>query len=177
MVQDYLFYLFAAFTLMSAVLMVVNRRPINSVVAMLMTILGVAGTFFLQDAPFLATLLLMVYAGAIVVLFLFVVMLIDSSANPFKQGWFKTALGGFVALAILGGAAVWLFAYSGAVPALVEPNAAVAGTPTYSSDPKVFGIVLFTRYVVLVEVVAMLLLGVMAGVLMIHNKREIKVAE
>lgn len=173
MAEDYLFYLFAAFTLVSALLVVVNRRPVNSVISMLMTILGVTATFFLLDAPFLATMLLMVYAGAIVVLFLFVVMLIDSSVSPFKPGWLKTAFWSFVSLAVLGGAAVWLFAFSYAVEV---PEAAVPALP-YSADPKEFGLALFTRYVVLVEVIAMLLLGVMAGVLMLHEKRNVPAAD
>ncbi|MCR5183272.1 MAG: NADH-quinone oxidoreductase subunit J [Opitutales bacterium] len=174
MAEDYLFYLFGAVTLTSALLMVVNRRPVNSVIAMLLTILGVTATFFLLDAPFLATLLLMVYAGAIVVLFLFVVMLIDSAVNPFKLGWVKTTLSAFAVLAILGGGLVWLFADSGSIPPVgdgLESGSALS----YSAEPQTFGLLLFTRYIVLVEVVAMLLLGAMAAVLMLHRQREIPV--
>ena len=98
---DTLFYLFATLTLVSALLVVVNRKPVNSVVAMIVTIVGVAANLFLLDAPFLATLLIMVYAGAVIVLFLFVIMLMDPEVPALKRGWFGSALGGVVFFALL----------------------------------------------------------------------------
>ena len=115
---DTLFYLFATLTLVSALLVVLNRKPVNSVVAMIVTIVGVAANLFLLDAPFLATLLIMVYAGAVIVLFLFVIMLMDPDVPALKRGWFGSALGGVVFFALCAAGTVWLFGFSGAVSAI-----------------------------------------------------------
>ncbi|MGN0861174.1 MAG: NADH-quinone oxidoreductase subunit J [Candidatus Spyradosoma sp.] len=167
---DILFYLFAALTLASALLVVVNRKPVNCVVAMILTIVGVAANFFLLDAPFLATLLIMVYAGAVIVLFLFVIMLMDPDVPALKRGWFGTALGGAAFFALCAAGTVWLFGFSGAVPAL-EAAADVPAEIAYSNEATAFGWPLFTKYVVLVEASALLLLAAMVSVFMLHRRR------
>ena len=170
MVENALFFLFAAWTLVSGLLVIVNRKPVNCVMAMILTIVGVAANFFLLNAPFLATLLIMVYAGAVIVLFLFVIMLMDPDLKPLKSGWFKTAFGGAVFLALCSAGAVWLFNFSGAIPAEITAS---AGALPYSADAKAFGAMLFSgKYVVLVEVSALLLLASMAAVFMLHEKRK-----
>lgn len=170
MVENALFYLFAAFTLVSGLLVIVNRKPVNAAMAMILTIVGVAANFFLLNAPFLATLLIMVYAGAVIVLFLFVIMLMDPDLKPLKAGWKKTAFGGLVLLVLAIAGSVWLFQFSGAIPADLMLTDA-ADVP-YSADAKVFGQVLFTKYALLVEAVAMLLLAAMAAVFMLHARRQ-----
>lgn len=171
---DTLFYLFAALTLVSAMLVVVNRKPVNSVVAMILTIVGVAANLFLLDAPFLATLLIMVYAGAVIVLFLFVIMLMDPDVPALKRGWVSPALGGAVFFALAAAGTIWLFGFSGAVPALESPLTAVQAPLAYSNDATAFGWPLFTKYVVLVEASALLLLAAMVAVFMLHSKRKAK---
>ncbi|MGN0834508.1 MAG: NADH-quinone oxidoreductase subunit J [Candidatus Spyradosoma sp.] len=169
MVENALFYLFAAFTLVSGLLVLVNRRPVNAAMAMILTLVGVAANFFLLDAPFLATLLIMVYAGAVLVLFLFVIMLTDPDLKPLKAGWAKTAAGGLVFLALATAGAVWLFGFSGALPA----DASAGETAlAYSAEAKVFGQILFTKYALLIEAVALLLLAAMAAVFMLHAHRR-----
>lgn len=171
MVENALFYLFAAFTLVSGLLVIVNRKPVNAAVAMILTIVGVAANFFLLNAPFLATLLIMVYAGAVIVLFLFVIMLMDPDLKPLKAGWKKTALGGLVFLVLACAGSVWLFQFSGYIPENVMLTDAAADI-AYSADAKVFGQVLFTKYALLVEAVALLLLAAMAAVFMLHARRH-----
>ncbi len=168
---DILFYLFAALTLVSALLVVVNRKPVNCIVAMILTIVGVAANFFLLDAPFLATLLIMIYAGAVIVLFLFVIMLMSPDVPALKRGWFGTALGGLVFFALCAAGTVWLFGFSGAVPALDATAESVPATIAYSSEATAFGWPLFTKYVVLVEASAILLLAAMVAVFMLHRHR------
>ncbi len=173
---DILFYLFAALTLVSALLVVVNRKPVNCIVAMILTIVGVAANFFLLDAPFLATLLIMIYAGAVIVLFLFVIMLMSPDVPALKRGWFGTALGGLVFFALCAAGTVWFFGFSGAVPALDATTEkvlaeSVPATIAYSSDATAFGWPLFTKYVVLVEASAILLLAAMVAVFMLHRHR------
>ncbi len=174
MVQDALFYVFSAFTLVSALLVILNRRPVNAAMAMILTIVGVAANFFLLDAPFLATLLIMVYAGAVIVLFLFVIMLVDPDLKPLKSGWIKIAIFGAVFLALCAAGTFWLFNVSGALPA--NEISPATGTLAYSSDAKVFGGLLFSKYAFLVEAVALLLLAAMAAVFMLHEKQKIELA-
>lgn len=169
---DTLFYLFAALTLVSALLVVVNRKPVNCVVAMIVTVVGVAANLFLLDAPFLATLLIMVYAGAVIVLFLFVIMLMDPDVPALKRGWFGTALGGLVLFALCAAGTVWLFGFSEAAPALAAPAADVPAELAYSNNATAFGYPLFTKYAVLAEGAALLLLAAMVAVFMLHSHRR-----
>lgn len=171
MVENALFYLFAAFTLVSGLLVIINRKPVNAAMAMILTIVGVAANFFLLNAPFLATLLIMVYAGAVVVLFLFVIMLMDPDLKPLKSGWMKTALCGVVFFVLAAAGSVWLFGFSGGLPAELAAGAP-EGAIAYSADAKVFGQILFTKYALLVEAVALLLLAAMAAVFMLHARRR-----
>lgn len=166
---DILFYLFAALTLASAFLVVVNRKLVNCVVAMILTIVGVAANFFLLDAPFLATLLIMVYAGAVIVLFLFVIMLMSPDVPALKRDRFGSATGGLVFFALCAAGTVWLFGFSGAIPALESPD--VPAELAYSDEATAFGWPLFTKYVVLVEASAILLLAAMVSVFMLHRRR------
>lgn len=171
MVENALFYLFAAFTLVSGLLVIVNRKPVNAAMAMILTIAGVAANFFLLDAPFLATLLIMVYAGAVIVLFLFVIMLADPDLKPLKTGWAKTAAGGLVFLALATAGAVWLFGFSGSLSDFGSAEQ-LRGTVPYSAAAADFGKVLFTKYALLIEAVALLLLASMAAVFMLHSRRR-----
>lgn len=169
---DTLFYLFAALTLVSALLVVVNRKPVNCVVAMIVSIVGVAANMFLLDAPFLATLLVMIYAGAVIVLFLFVIMLTDPEIPALKRGWLGTAFGGLVFFALCAAGAIWLFGFSGSVPAEIPVAENVSAVMAYSNDATAFGYPLFTKYVVLVEATALLLLAAMVSVFMLHSRKK-----
>jgi len=75
--QEYLFYIFAALTLICGVLVILNRNPINSAMFLVLAIASMAGLFVLLHAFFLAAVQVLVYAGAVIVLFLFVIMLLD----------------------------------------------------------------------------------------------------
>lgn len=169
---DTLFYLFAALTLVSAILVVVNRKPVNCVVSMIVTIVGVAANLFLLDAPFLATLLIMVYAGAVIVLFLFVVMLMDPEVPALKRGWLRSGIGGAVFFALCAAGTIWLFGFSGAVSDPLPATTFAFEAVNYSNNATAFGWPLFTKYVVLVEASALLLLAAMVSVFMLHAKRR-----
>ena len=75
--QEYLFYIFAALTLICGVLVILNRNPINSAMFLVLAIASMAGLFVLLHAFFLAAVQVLVYAGAVIVLFLFVIILLD----------------------------------------------------------------------------------------------------
>src|SRR6185436_15937789 len=85
---DTLFIIFAVLTVASALLVVMNRNAVNAALGLLISLIGLAGLFVLLDAPLLAFVLLLVYAGAVVALFLFIIMLLDTTPGaqkPFKQ--------------------------------------------------------------------------------------------
>src|SRR3954468_5354718 len=96
-----LYYFFASLTVLSAVGVVVNKNAVNAAMCFLLSLVGVAGLFVQLDAYLLAFVLLLVYAGAVVALFLFIIMLLDVKGS---QNWgFKkmSTLAGLVAFALL----------------------------------------------------------------------------
>ena len=81
---NFLFYFFASPALVSAGLVVVSKNPVNAALGLLLSLVGVAGLFVLLNAALLAFVLLLVYAGAVVALFLFIIMLLDTRPEPSK---------------------------------------------------------------------------------------------
>ena len=90
---DGLFTFFAALTLGAALLLVLSRNAVTSAMGMILALVGIAADFFLLDAYFLGVLQVLVYAGAVMVLFLFIIMLLDTDEAPGAYPWKKAALG------------------------------------------------------------------------------------
>src|SRR5215216_5081704 len=98
---NFLFNFFALFTVITAIGVVVNKNTVNALMCLLLSLAGIAGLFVQLEAYLLAFLLILVYAGAIVALFLFIIMLLDMQGGvkkPFKR---MTLAAGFVALLLL----------------------------------------------------------------------------
>jgi NADH-quinone oxidoreductase subunit J len=163
--SDLLFYTFSFLTLACAALVVVNKDAVNAAMFLIVALVGVAGLFVLLDAGFLAVLLLFIYAGAVVALFLFIVMLLDTtpgSLKPFKAATIAASvIGG--ALLVLGVVSLWQRA--------VLPEPAVAAT---APPLKAYAQQLFTTYLLPVQVVGFLLLIAMLGVIVLSRKFEVK---
>ncbi len=161
---DVLFYVFAALTLLCAVLVIANpfsRSPVTSAMFLVLTIISMAGLFLLLHAFFLAAVQILVYAGAVMVLFLFVIMLLDLKEEERR----KIKLFGLVAGVI---------AVGGIVSALVKSLAAVKATaaePRLEGDTLSLGHLLFMRYALPFEVVSVLLLVAMIGVILLSKKK------
>ena len=160
-----LFYTFAFITLGGAALVVVNKNAVNAAMFLLLSLVGVAGLFVLLDAALLAFVLLLVYAGAVVALFLFIVMLLDTtpgSLKPFKRTTLAaSALGG--ALLVVG----VLSLYHRAQFPTAIPGATVPTLKNYAE-------MLFTTYLLPVQVVGFMLLIAMLGVIVLSKKFEVK---
>jgi NADH-quinone oxidoreductase subunit J len=195
--QESLFYVFAALTLASALGVVACRNPVNSTFAMILALAGVAANFFLLEAPFLGTLLLFVYAGTVLVLFLFVIMLLDTERERRRAvTWHKLAAG-TVLLAAIGGAGLWLVFGTGHLPAGAtattaattaakksgaEKTFAAEGSPplaaptgatgTYATGAKAYGKLLFTKYMLPVQMTGFLLLAAMVGVVVVSKRKR-----
>jgi NADH-quinone oxidoreductase subunit J len=159
-----LFYVFAALAVASALGMVMNlRNTVASAMSLVVTMVALAGIYVLLDAYLVAAIQIMVYGGAIVVLFLFVVMLLNLRADEFAPGrqWITKAAAGLVVLAA---GAELLRLLSGDLP---EPGELPAGFGGY----RMIGIALYTDYVLLVEMASLLLLAAIVGALILAKRK------
>lgn len=162
--SDLCFYLFSTLTLAAALLVVLNRNAVNSAMFLIVTFLGMASLFVLLEAYFLAVIQVLVYAGAVVVLFLFIIMLLDVKGATVRPKLFSL-LASCVALALLLiGLAVGLRG-GGLTPTPVEGVAV-------GSSLKAFGVELFTTYLLPMEVTGFLLLVAMLGVIVLSKRLE-----
>jgi len=164
---DILFYVFAALTLLCGLLVIVNpfsRNPVTSAMFLVLTIISMAGLFVLLNAFFLAAVQVLVYAGAVIVLFLFVIMMLDIKEEERRK--IKTF--GFVAGLLSVGAIATIF-----FKVLHKALANAVSTPTVEGDTAALGKLLFSKYVLPFEIVSVLLLVAMVGVILL-SKKDIK---
>ena len=162
---SFLFNAFALFTLIAAAGVVVNKNAVNAAMCLLLSLVGVAGLFVALDAYLLAFLLLLVYAGAIVALFLFIVMLLDTKGDdrPRVSGLPLVARVLAVGLVALG-VASFVAKYELKEPAL--PAVAVG------ANLKFYAYQLFTTYLLPVQILGFLLLIAMLGVIVLSKRFE-----
>jgi NADH-quinone oxidoreductase subunit J len=161
---DVLFYVFAALTLLCGVLVIANpfsRNPVTSAMFLVLTIISMAGLFVLLHAFFLAAVQILVYAGAVIVLFLFVIMLLDLKEEQRRR--IKKI--GIIAGLISVGTIVAIFLKS-----LCVTNLNAHPSPITEGDTASLGKLLFTQYVLPFEVVSVLLLVAMIGVILLSKK-------
>jgi NADH-quinone oxidoreductase subunit J len=157
---NFLFILFSLLTLVSALLVVVNKNAVNAAMFLLVSLVGLAGLFVLLDAALLAFVLLLVYAGAVVALFLFIIMLLDTTPGTQKPFGKFSMLG-----AVLGGALLLVGAQ------MVGLNTAkTAAVTTAAPTLKHYAELLFTTYLLPVQVVGFMLLIAMLGVIVLSKK-------
>src|SRR6202000_2679178 len=112
MIEGLVFYLFAAITVASGVMVVSSRNPVYSVLYLILAFVNAAGLFLLLGAEFLAMILVIVYVGAVAVLFLFVVMMLDVDFAELKEGFMRNlpvgvTIGGIVLLELAFCVAAW----------------------------------------------------------------------
>lgn len=148
-----LFYVSAAVAAISGILVVTQVNAMRALINLVVLLLAVATVFFTLGAPFVAALQIIIYAGAIMVLFVFVVMILNlgGRAEEQERTWLGSVL--WVVPVILAGVLLVLFIYSTRSPA---PAAAVVG-------PKVVGASLFTTYLIGVELASILLLAALVA--------------
>lgn len=164
---DALFYVFAALTLIFGFLVVANpfsRNPVTSAMFLVLTLISLAGLFVLLHAFFLAAVQVLVYAGAVMVLFLFVIMMLDIKAEERRRIKLFSAVTG---LASVAGLAALL------VKAIRTSAIVTQVNPSLEGDTKLLGRTLFSQYLLPFEIVSILLLVAMVGVILI-SKKELK---
>jgi len=167
-----LFYFFAAITVGGSLLVVAQRNPIYSVVSIVAAFCGLSGLYVLLEAPFVAVVQIIIYAGAILVLFLFTVMLLNASREDAAE-WDRshpyyrpgpTRVGVVLAVLLLGQLA-WV------VSRIPELQAGVGDAAPAASSVRLLGRVLFTDYMFAFEVTSILIIAAMVGAVVLAGKR------
>jgi NADH-quinone oxidoreductase subunit J len=162
----FVFNFFALFTVICAVGVVVNKNAVNAAMCLLLCLAGIAGLFVQLEAYLLAFLLILVYAGAIVALFLFIIMLLDMQGGvkkPFKR---MTIAAASVA-ALLLATGLGTFTTRGQLEAPVA-----SAVPALGSTLKLYAYQLFTTYLLPVQIMGFLLLIAMLGVIVLSKKHD-----
>ena len=159
------FYVFSTVTVIAALAVVRARNPVHSVLFLILAFFNSAALFVLLGAEFLAMMLVVVYVGAVAVLFLFVVMMLDIDFAQFRQGFLNyLPVGGTVGLILF----FELFFITGA--SLISPDAAShasSPTPAGVTNTQALGQILYTNYVHVFQIAGMILLVAMIGAIVL----------
>ncbi len=166
------FYLFAIIAVVSALNVIFQRNPVHSVLWLILTFFNAAGLFVLLGAEFVAMILVVVYVGAVAVLFLFVVMMLDINITVLREGFLKyLPVGLLVGLILLAELAV---VFSGWVMAPGAESLRLAPTPDISavSNTEALGSILYTDYAYLFQASGLVLLVAMIGSIVLTLRRR-----
>ena len=175
MIAAVFFYLFAAVALASAVMVISSRNPVHSVLFLILCFFNAAGLFILMGAEFLAMILVVVYVGAVAVLFLFVVMMLDVDFVELRQGMLNyLPVGAVIGLIVLVELALVLGSW------VIDPAsvAAARGSPAPAgvTNTEALGRVLYTDFIYYFQAAGLVLLVAMIGaiVLTLRHKEGVK---
>jgi len=167
LIQTLSFYLFAFVTVAAAVMVISARNPVHSVLFLILAFFNAAGLFVLMGAEFLAMILVVVYVGAVAVLFLFVVMMLDISFIELRQGFLQyLPIGAVVGIVLLAELLMivgsWVFASTNSV-LKINP------TPDINkiTNTEAIGNILYTNYIYLFQGAGMVLLVAMVGAIVL----------
>lgn len=168
------FYLFAGICVASAIMVVTSRNPVHSVLFLILAFVNAAGLFMLLGAEFLAMILIVVYVGAVAVLFLFVIMMLDVDFAELRQGFLE-----YLPVGLLIGAVFLAELLLVAGGWAINPNITKAITspiPGNVSNTEALGLVLYTKYVHYFQLSGLVLLVAMIGaiVLTLRHKPSVK---
>ena len=167
------FYLFAGICVASAFMVIAAKNPVHSVLYLILAFVNAAGLFVMLGAEFLAMILIVVYVGAVAVLFLFVVMMLDVDFSELKQGALQylpvgMLIGGIFLAELLLVVGAWVIG-PGVPQAITAPIAAKV------PNIEAIGLVLYTRYVFFFEAAGMILLIAMVGAIVLTLQHRVRV--
>jgi len=171
-VQALAFYAFAAVAIAAGVMVISARNPVHSVLFLILAFFNAAGLFVLLGAEFLAMILVVVYVGAVAVLFLFVVMMLDINFVELREGFLRyLPIGGLIGLVLLAELVLVFGAWSTAPEA--APSAPVVAQ---ISNTAALGALLYTKYVYAFQAAGVILLIAMIGaiVLTLRHKQDVR---
>ena len=169
-VQALVFYLFAGVAVASGAMVITSRNPVHSVLFLILAFFNAAGLFVLMGAEFLAMILVVVYVGAVAVLFLFVVMMLDINFVELRQGFMNyLPIGALVGVVLLVELAFVVTAW--AVAPQVAANAQVPA-PDAVSNTHALGMVIYTKYIYLFQASGIVLLIAMIGAIVLTLRQR-----
>jgi NADH-quinone oxidoreductase subunit J len=173
MIHAIAFYLFATLVVASAALVILARNPVHSVLWLIVAFFNAAGLMVLVGAEFIAMLLVIVYVGAVAVLFLFVVMMLDIDFAELRAGFVRNfPLGIAIALVLLAELVLGIGAYRVGSLQLGTPDG-TAATLVGHSNIESIGALLYSRYLFLFESAGVILLVAMIGAIVLtHRERK-----
>ncbi len=171
-VEALAFYMFAFITVAAAVMVISSRNPVHSVLFLILAFFNSAGLFVLLGAEFLAMILVVVYVGAVAVLFMFVVMMLDINFTELRSGFLQyLPLGGLIGFILLAELVIVLGGWH-LSPETVEA-ATAAATPDGVTNTHALGMLIYTHHVFLFQAAGMILLVAMIGAIVLtHRQRE-----
>ncbi|MDJ0642064.1 MAG: NADH-quinone oxidoreductase subunit J [Erythrobacter sp.] len=170
MIQAIAFYLFAGLVIASAVMVIMSRNPVHSVLWLILAFFNAAGLMVLVGAEFIAMLLVIVYVGAVAVLFLFVVMMLDIDFAAMRAGFVKNfPLGLAVAAILLAELVLGIGAYSAGGLELGSAETVAAQAPG-ESNIEAIGRLLYGPYIFLFEIAGIILLVAMIGAIVLTHR-------
>jgi NADH-quinone oxidoreductase subunit J len=171
MIQVISFYLFAAILIASAAMVIFARNPVHSVLWLIVAFFNAAGLMVLIGAEFIAMLLVIVYVGAVAVLFLFVVMMLDIDFAELRAGFVKNVpLGLMLAAVLVAELVLGIGAYRAGAVKLGVPDGAAAATGVPNTEA--IGALLFSKYIFLFESAGLILLVAMVGAIVLTHRRS-----
>ena len=167
------FYLFAGVCVASAVMVIVSRNPVHSVLYLILAFVNASGLFVLMGAEFLGMMLIVVYVGAVAVLFLFVIMMLDVDFTELREGFIEylpigLVIGGIFLAELLLVAGGWV----------MKPDTTkqiTAAIPANVSNTEALGLVLYTKYIHYFQIAGLVLLVAMIGAIVLTLRHKAKV--
>ena len=177
MIKALFFYLFAILSVSSGAMVIIARNPVHAVLFLILAFFNGAGLFILLGAEFLAMLLIIVYVGAVAVLFLFVVMMLDVDFAELKAGFIKNApVGAFIGGVVLIELAALFLVYGFDLGVAGNVQTAMPSTGSGIDNTTALGRVIYTKYVYFFQAAGLILLVAMIGaiVLTLRHKEGVK---
>lgn len=167
------FYLFAAMAVIGALNVIFQRNPVHSVLWLIFTFFNAAGLFVLLGAEFVAMILVVVYVGAVAVLFLFVVMMLDINITVVREGFLRYMPVGLLVGGLLLAELITVFAGWMMSDRAEGLRAAPTPDPTVINNTEAIGLILYTDYVYLFQAAGVILLVAMIGsIVLTHRTRD-----
>jgi NADH-quinone oxidoreductase subunit J len=172
MMIAFTFYLFAAIAVFGGVMVISSKNPVHSVLYLILTFFTSAGLFVLMGAEFLAMILVIVYVGAVAVLFLFVVMMLDVDFVRMKEGFLQyLPIGGTIGLVLLAELVMVLLTRTANISTKALSHVAQP-TPEGVTNTEALGLILYTDYIYIFQSAGLILLVAMIGAIVLtHRKR------
>jgi NADH-quinone oxidoreductase subunit J len=168
MIQALAFYLFAFVVILSGALTITARNPVHSVLWLILAFFNAAGLMLIAGAEFIAMLLVIVYVGAVAVLFLFVVMMLDIDFTELRAGFARYAAFGLLVAVVL--AAEMIIAAGAWSAGGIELAQRIAPTPTDMPNIQALGGLLYSRYLYIFEAAGLVLLVAMIGAIVLTHR-------